>query len=181
AAVADDDAEALELADEVVGHRLVQVGAAVEQGDEGAAACEPDRRLPCGVAAADDGDARGAAQLRLGRAGGVEDAQSLVLREIVAGEPPVLGARREHHGSRGNLVALLEPNDVPARTRLERERSVRRRRSRAELARLADGAARELAAADAGREAEVVLDPARRSGLAAERRALDEQRVEALR
>ena len=38
----------------------------------------------------------------------------------------------------------------------------------------------ELGAADPGREAEVVLDPARRSGLAAERSALDDQGVEPL-
>ena len=63
---------------------------------------------------------------------------------------------------------------------LERDRAVGSRGSRAELARLADGAAGELGAADAGREAEVVLDPARRSGLAAERGALDDQRVEPL-
>ena len=45
AAVADGDAVALELADEVVRHRLAQVGAAVEQGHERAAASEPDGGL----------------------------------------------------------------------------------------------------------------------------------------
>ena len=52
---------AVELANQVVGHRLAQVGAAVEQRHERAAAREPDRGLARGVAAADDGDARGAA------------------------------------------------------------------------------------------------------------------------
>ena len=51
----------------------------------------------------------------------------------------------------------------------------------AELARLGDRAAGQLAAADPGREAEVVLDPPRGAGLAAEHGALDDQRVEALR
>ena len=60
-------------------------------------------------------------------------------------------------------------------------RAVGRRGARAELARLRDRAARQLDAADPGREAEVVLDPARGAGLAAQRRALDDERVEALR
>ena len=64
--------------------------------------------------------------------------------------------------------------------RLERERAVRGRRAGVELARLGDRAAGQLRAADAGREAEVVLDPARRAGLAAERGALDDERVEPL-
>ena len=59
--------------------------------------------------------------------------------------------------------------------------SVWRRRSRAELARLDDGAARELGSGDAGGEAEVVLDPARRAGLPAQGAALDDERLEPLR
>ncbi len=62
--------------------------------------------------------------------------------------------------------------------RVEGERAVRRRGARVELARLGDRAARELGAADPGREAEVVLDPAGRPRLAAERGALDDERVE---
>ena len=57
ASVADGDAVPLELVDEVVGHRLAQVGAAVEERDERAAAGEPDGGLAGGVAAADDRDA----------------------------------------------------------------------------------------------------------------------------
>ena len=64
--------------------------------------------------------------------------------------------------------------------RFERDRAVRRRRPRAELPRLGDRAAGELGSGDAGREAEVVLDPARRARLPAERGALDDQRVQAL-
>ena len=121
AAVADGDAVAVELVDQVVGHRLAQVGAAVQQGDERAAAGEPDGGLPGGVAAADDADARGAAELRLGRPGGVEDAHALVVVEAVDRQAPVLGAGGEHDGARGDLVAVLEPHDVavrcPARAR----------------------------------------------------------------
>ena len=56
AAVSNGDAVPLELVDEVVRHRLAEVGAAVEEGDECAATGEPDRGLARGVAAADDRD-----------------------------------------------------------------------------------------------------------------------------
>ncbi len=85
AAVANDDAVALELVDEVVRHRLAEVGAAVEEGDERAAAGEPDRGLAGGVAAADDRDARARAELGLGGPGSVEDGQSLELGKAVDG------------------------------------------------------------------------------------------------
>ena len=62
--------------------------------------------------------------------------------------------------------------------RFEGEGAVRGRGARVELARLGDRAARQLGAADARGEAEVVLDPSRRPGLAAERGALDDERVE---
>ena len=64
--------------------------------------------------------------------------------------------------------------------RLERQRAVGRRGARVELARLGDRAARQLRAADPGREPEVVLDPPRRARLPAERGALDDERLEAL-
>src|SRR5581483_8126854 len=107
----------------------------------------------------------------------VEDAQSLVLRDAVEREAAILGAGGEHNGARRDLVVVLEAHDVPAAARLEPDRAVGRRGPRAELARLADGAARQLRAGDARREAEVVLDPPRRSGLPAERGALDDERV----
>src|SRR4051794_34371898 len=69
---------------------------------------------------------------------------------------------------------------MPAVPRFEGERAVGRGGARVELARLGDRAAGELGAADPGREAEVVLDPAGRPGLATERGALDDQRVEPL-
>src|SRR6266852_879647 len=62
--------------------------------------------------------------------------------------------------------------------RFEGERAVRGRGARVELARLGDCAARELGAADPGGKAEVILDPTGRPCLAAERGALDDQRVE---
>ena len=178
APVADDDAVPLELTDEVVGHRLADVRPPVEKCDDRPAAGEPDGRLAGRVAAADDRDPRAGAELSLGRPGGIEDGQSLELGKPVDRETPVLGARREQDGARGDLHVVLETDEVPAVPRLERERAIRRRAARVELARLADRAARELGAADAGGKAEVVLDAPRRPGLATEGSALDHQRVE---
>ena len=55
----------------------------MEEGDERAAAGEPDSCLAGGVAAADHRDARAGAELGLGSPGGVEDRQSLELRKAV--------------------------------------------------------------------------------------------------
>ena len=181
AAVANGDAVALELVDQIVGHRLAQVGAAVEQSHERAAACEPDSRLSRGVAAADDRDPRSTASFRLRRAGRVEHADSLEVGEILEREPPIVGAGREHDGAARHLVALLQPDDMVSVARLERDRAIRSSGPGAELARLADRATRQLVAGDAGREAEIVLDPPRGSRLSAEGGALDEQRLQALR
>src|SRR3954453_21715792 len=46
AVVADVDPVAVELADQVVGHRLAEVATPVQERDEGAAAGEPHRSLP---------------------------------------------------------------------------------------------------------------------------------------
>ena len=117
------------------------------------------------------------AELAFGRAGGVEHRRALELGQAVDREPPILGARREQHRSRGDLPVLLEPDEMPTVSRFERERAVGRGGSCVELARLGDGAAGELRSADPRGEAEIVLDSAGRPGLAAERRALDHQRV----
>ena len=84
----------------------------MQQGDEGAAAGQPDRRLGGRVAAADDADPLGAAELRLGRPGGVEDADPLVLVEVVDRQAPVFGAGREHDRPGADLEVALEPDEV---------------------------------------------------------------------
>ena len=150
----------------------------MEEGDERAAAGEPDGGLAGRVAAADDRDARAGAELGLGGPGGVEDRQSLELRKAVDRWPPVLSTRREQDGTRCDLAVLLEADEVTSVPRFEGEGAVRRCRARVELPRLADCAARQLRAADTRWEAEIVLDSSRRPGLAAERGALDDERLE---
>ena len=69
---------------------------------------------------------------------------------------------------------------MPPVSRLERDRPVGGRGPSAELARLYHGAAGQLSAADSGRKAEVVLDPARFARLPTKRPAVDNQHVKAL-
>ena len=78
-------------------------------------------------------------------------------------------------------MPVLELDSVRCLAGLERERAIGRRGPGAELARLGDRAADELGAADPTGKAEVVLDPPRRSGLAAEHAAFDDQGLEPLR
>jgi len=100
----------------------VEVGATVKQRHERSSSREPDGGLPGGVAAANDGDTRCAAQLRLGRAGRVEDADAFVVGEAVERQAAVVGARGQDDGSRGDLVVFFEPDDVSSVSRLERDR-----------------------------------------------------------
>src|SRR5262245_12379695 len=147
ASVANRDAVALEVVDEVVRHRFAQVRAAVEECDERPAAGEPDGRLSRRVATADDGDARTGAALCFGCTRRVEDRQTFELGEPLDGEAAVLGARCEQDRAGGDLALVLEPDEVTAITGLERERPIWRGGSRVELARLRDRTARQLRAA----------------------------------
>ena len=152
----------------------------MKQRHERAAAREPDGGLAGRVASADHGDPLGAAELRLGWAGGVEDAHALVLGESLDRKAPVLRAGREQDRLRGDLAILFQPQDVASVSRFEGERAVGRGQAGVELPRLGDRAARQLRAAYSSREAEVVLDPPGRAGLPAQCRAVDDQRVEPL-
>jgi hypothetical protein len=77
-------------------------------------------------------------------------------------------------------VIVFEADEVAPVSRLERQCAVWRGRPRVELPRLDDRTARELGAGDARREPEIVLDPARGTRLPAERRALDDERLQPL-
>jgi hypothetical protein len=63
AAVPNDDAALVEVADEVLGHRLAEFVATMQQSNEGTATRKPNGGLSRGVAAADHGNPRRAAEL----------------------------------------------------------------------------------------------------------------------
>ena len=77
-------------------------------------------------------------------------------------------------------MIALQADDVPIRSRLERQRAVRGGQAGPELHSLRRRPAGQLDAADPGWKAEVVLDPPGRSRLSAERGLVDDERVEAL-
>src|SRR5262249_38686489 len=177
-ASSDEDAGALEVVDQVVRHRLAEVDPAVKKRHERATAGEPDRRLGRGVPAPHATDPRGDAASGVLWPRSVEDADPFVRFDLGDREPAVLGAGCENDGARPDLLVAREPDEVMLGAGLERDGAVRRRHAGAKFPRLADGANRQLRAADARREAEVVLDPLRRSRLAAEGGALDHERVQ---
>src|SRR5262245_32049610 len=124
ASVANDDAVPVELPHEVVGHRLAEVCAAMEECHERAPAREPDGCLPGRVASPYHRHTRPGAELRLRSPGGVEDRQPLELLEAVDREPPVLGACREQHGTCCDLLVVLEADEVAPVSRLQCECAV---------------------------------------------------------
>lgn len=92
----------------------------MQQRDERAAAREPDGGLAGRVASADHADARGAAELCLRGARGVEHAHALVVGEPVDREAPILRTGRQKDGAGGDLVIVLEAHDVASVAWFER-------------------------------------------------------------
>src|SRR5207253_1583017 len=93
-------------------------------------------------------------------------------------EASVLRTGRQQDDARGNLAVLFEAHEMAAVAGLERKRAVGRRETRAEFARLRDGAAGQLRPGDARREPEIVLNSPRRPRLPTEHVALDDERAQ---
>ena len=125
-----------ELSDQVMGHRLAQVGAAVKERDERASARERNGSLAGRVSASHDADALCGAELFVLRAGGVEDAPPLVIAEPVYGQASVFGPRGDEHGAGRHVAAVVANNPVALRPRLQQDGTVWRGEARTELARL---------------------------------------------
>ena len=97
-------------------------------------------------------------------------------------EPAPARAGRDDDGARERVLAVVEVDaDQALGPARELDRAVEARQHRVEAARLQRGLARQLGARDAGREADVVLDPGARAGLAAGRPGLGDERPQPLR
>src|SRR5207237_7993700 len=111
------------------------------------------------------------------------DGRALEGGQVLPGETRVPRAGRDHDGARADTLAVREPElearPVGVAVALEAHDLVRDRELGAELLRLVVGARRQREAGDAGREAEVVLDPRRRARLAAEGAAVEHDHGEA--
>ena len=140
---------------------------------------EEHRRLSRRVARADDVDVEPVHVRRLAACGAVRDALADEPVEALDRELPPRDAAREDDRPPAEHVAAVEVHLT--RVRVDARDRARDEDLGAEPPRLLERAARELVAGDARREAEVVLDPRRRAGLAARGLALDDDRPQPLR
>src|SRR2546423_11718552 len=104
---ANFDAAISELSDQVMGHRLAQVGAAVKERDERASARERNGSLAGRVSASHDAHALCGAELFVLRAGGVEDAPSLVVTESLDRQAPGFRASGQQHRAPGDVAGVV--------------------------------------------------------------------------
>ena len=161
-------------------HALLD-GASAEERDAPGVARQVHRRLTGRVRAADDVDALPRELPRLGRRRPVVDTPPLQVRERRNVEPPIRDSRREDDASRLDARAAGYRDGVRGLAELDVLHLAREQERRTEDPCLLVRALRELGAAQPPRESEVVADPRARSRLPADRLALDDQRVQALR
>ena len=134
---------------------------------------QPRGRLAGRVAPAHDGHRRHRGDLVLGGQRRVEDARALETVQASRVERAVGHAGGDHDRSGGELVPVVEPNDVVITTCRQSDCCVGHQQCHPEPQRLHQRPFGELLAADAHREAEVVLDPRRGADLAADPDAVE--------
>ena len=152
-----------------------------DESDLGGVPGQEDRRLPRRVAAADDGHRVSAAEQRLRLRRRVVDAHLLEVLRARHVEPAVPGAGGDDHQGAGHGGSVAEPHRVLAVVPLDGRGLGGHGELGAELPRLEHRPLREFGAGDAGREAEVVLDPRRGPGLASGGGAVQDDDPQAFR
>ena len=140
---------------------------------------ELQRRLAGRVAGADDVDVEAMHARGVALRGTVEHALPDEAVEPLDREPPPADTARKDDRARREDVTRLEAH--PTRSRVDLRDRLGHEDLCAEALRLLERAGRELVAGDAVREAEVVLDPGRRAGLATWRLALDHEHAQPFR
>ena len=170
-----------DLVDQVGGHARVQRPAADEQchvlGEPG----QVHGRLAGRVAAAHHRDPLAAVEGGLRGRRPVVDARPREAVRVRQVQRPVLHAGRDEQGLAAHLGPVGQGEDLVPVVDREACHRLRRQHLGAEARRLGQRAARQVGAAQPGRESQVVLDSRRRAGLAPGRLALDEQGREPLR
>ena len=170
-----------EPARQVARHRCRQRLAAHQQAHPARRAAEEHRRLARRIAAADDDRLGALAVARLDVGGGVVDARALERLQPLDRQAAVLHAGGHHHGAGADPPAVVEGGaEGPVRQRLELADPARHGEAGAELHRLHLAAPDQVGAGNAGGKTHVVLDPARRARLAADRDVLGHQRAQPL-
>ena len=153
-----------DLLDEVAGHALLERVAAVEDRHALRVCGEEHRRLAGRVSRADEVDVEAVRVRGLAARGAIEDPSPGELVEAWGIELPPRDAAREDDRARAQDVAAVEVDAV--RGGVDARDLPRDDDLGAEPPRLQQRASRQRVAGDARREAEVVLDPRRRPGLA---------------
>ena len=111
------------------------------------------------IASTDDHDILADAELRLHRRRAVVDTGALERRQVVERWPAVFGSCRDDYRARANLRSLVDVDRVPLPVAGHSGGAFCHDDLRAELQCLGVGAARQVEPRDAGRKAQVVLDP----------------------
>ena len=171
---------ARDLVDQVGGHARCQRVGADEDRDVLGEPGQVDGGLAGGVAASLDRHALAAVEGRLGGRAAVVDAgprQAVGIREV---QLPVLDARRDEERLAAHLRPVGEPDHLVRVLHGHAHDLLRGQDLRPEAAGLGHGSARQVGAGQAGREAQVVVDPRRGPGLAARGLPLHHQGLESL-
>ena len=142
---------------------------------------EIDDRLARGIAAADQRDVLALAQFRLERRRPIMDRHAFERVQIGHVETAIAGTAGDDDGAGTNRVAGAEAEPEIAIARFELHRLGGNRHLDAKFLRLGEGAAHQRHAGNAGRKAEIILDPGRCAGLAAKGAAVERQHRETLR
>ena len=169
---------------QIAGHAARETFATDDEQHPLSASGEKHGRLPGGVATADDNYGRVAAEFCFAIGRGVVNTHPFEILAALSLDAMILGAGRDDNafGAERSVATFdLEVGRVIALAESERERLGRRGKLRAETISLKLRAVRQVAAADAGREAEKVFDERGRSGLAARGVTLENHRLETFR
>lgn len=170
-----------DLIDEVVGHGGAKTFAADDDLDFGGVAGEVDGALSGGIAASDDHDAAVAAGEGFGSGGAVVDSGTGAFGDAGGGVFAIGHASGDDQGVGDDFAAGGQLEAFVAAVKGYGGDFDGGEEFGAEALGLEDGAAGEFGAADAGGEAEVVLDAGAGAGLATGSVAIQEQRPQSFR
>ncbi len=165
-----------DLVDEVVRHRLVQARAPHRQVNLPRKPREVERTLARRVAPADDEHAAALDRLGFRHRRSVVDAGPGEVRDAGGIVFAVRHAGRDDHRRRDHVALVRQTNSLVAGLDRQFHHLERREELGAQPLRLRHGSPRQLAAAHAGGEAKVVLDPRARARLAARRLPIEQER-----
>ena len=175
---------------EVLGHPIAELAAAHDHDDLAGVVDEMHGRLSGGIAGADDVDHLIAAVQRFRAGGAVIDAAPFEVRGALGRQPLPRQAHRQdqrlagdlaRHGARRSAAGLANLEVLERAVNSETLDVDRVEHFDVEAMRLSQRVARQIVSRHAIRKSEIVLDPARRSRLAAWRLAVEQHRRQALR